>query len=213
MTIARWKVRFPRWPPKGCSPVTPIEPWGKQFFVYNAPKDVEIRGDPRCPPLDDVRPQWLRDEIAASLLQEGQCLADIEEPRAKAEVEHRQDAAAADDAPASETVLCATDFRQRPLMHLRPEEWRDLLAALPELRAELRRTQAEVDALDERGTIEQDFWKRREFIPDKYEEKNIGRMHNRRIFQRGKIGPKARERRTATTTDELERIAQRGRDE
>ena len=29
------KARFPFWPPPDASPVTPIEPWGKQFFVRN----------------------------------------------------------------------------------------------------------------------------------------------------------------------------------
>eukprot|EP00439_Symbiodinium_sp_Y106_P076279 s4_g15.t1 len=32
LTIHRWKARFPFWPPPDASPVTPIEPWGKQFF-------------------------------------------------------------------------------------------------------------------------------------------------------------------------------------
>ncbi|CAJ1410772.1 unnamed protein product [Effrenium voratum] len=33
LAIRRWQARFPFWPPPDASPVTPIEPWGKQFFA------------------------------------------------------------------------------------------------------------------------------------------------------------------------------------
>merc|ERR1719437_345883 len=101
--IRRWKARFPFWPPPDASPVTPIEPWGKQFFVYNAPPRVELKGDPRAPPLDDVRPAWVRDEDAASMLVEGEdlsALPDADPPRSA--IGCRAAAAAAEAEPGSE---------------------------------------------------------------------------------------------------------------
>ncbi|KAG6440093.1 hypothetical protein BBOV_III004745 [Babesia bovis T2Bo] len=33
------RMRLGPWPPEGASPLHPIEPWGKQFFVFNAMQD------------------------------------------------------------------------------------------------------------------------------------------------------------------------------
>ncbi|CAJ1410766.1 unnamed protein product [Effrenium voratum] len=73
-----------------------------------------------------------------------------------------------------EPLLCATDFRQRPLMFLRKEEWHALLAELPRLKEELRQRQAEIDAMDQRGEHMKDYLLRRKFILDKYGERKIG---------------------------------------
>lgn len=198
--IARWKAQFPYWPPKKASPVTPIEPWGKQFFVYNAPRGVEFRGDPRAPPLDGTRPPWVRDEDAASMLQEGEDLSLIGPDRSKqlGVVARRLESREAEAALHTETVLCCTDFRQRPLMYLRPAEWAELLKQLPVLRAQLRRCQQEVDALDQHGEVMKDHWLRRRHVVDKYEGRRIGNMnygkHVGRSYETGKIPPKTRER-------------------
>ena len=40
MELERWKARWPRWMPKDASPAMPIEPWGKNLFVYNAQKQA-----------------------------------------------------------------------------------------------------------------------------------------------------------------------------
>ncbi|GFE53098.1 hypothetical protein BaOVIS_005020 [Babesia ovis] len=33
------RMKLGAWPPEGASPLHPIEPWGKQFFVFNAMQD------------------------------------------------------------------------------------------------------------------------------------------------------------------------------
>jgi len=209
-------MRFPFWPPRGASPVTPIEPWGKQFFVYNAPRGVELRGDARAPPLDDIRPRWLQDENAASMLLPGEGL-DALGPPAHAEArtlqERRGEAQALESAPASsqETMLCATDFRQRPLLFLRPDEWSELLQQLPLLKEQMRQCQEEVNTLDERGAEMREYALRRKYIHDKHSEKKAGSMgkgsHFGRPYQTGKVGPRARERKVRVSTTELKRYS------
>ncbi|KAF4736745.1 hypothetical protein FOZ62_011975 [Perkinsus olseni] len=107
--IKRWQAKFRFWPPKDASPVQPIEPWGKQFFVYNARPNVELKGDPRRPDEDISRPKWMRDEIALSLLRPG------ENPNDYIMATHEKDLTPeeADENPEYqvETVLCITDFR------------------------------------------------------------------------------------------------------
>eukprot|EP00928_Gymnodinium_smaydae_P018526 TRINITY_DN17050_c0_g1_i1.p1 TRINITY_DN17050_c0_g1~~TRINITY_DN17050_c0_g1_i1.p1 ORF type:complete len:225 (+),score=29.31 TRINITY_DN17050_c0_g1_i1:67-741(+) len=199
LAIRRWKARFPHWPPKDASPVTPIEPWGKQFFVYNAPAGVDFRGDPRAPPLDALRPAWLRDEDAASMLREGESLESIADAPAEwgSEVERHRAASTAARSPATETVLCATDFRQRPLLYLKPDEWAEVLRQLPVLRERLRRCQAKVDEADERSAHMKEYWLRRRYVLDKFAYRQMGRdgMGNmERSYETGKIGPRARTR-------------------
>mmetsp|Transcript_3945 Transcript_3945/g.10868 ORF Transcript_3945/g.10868 Transcript_3945/m.10868 type:complete len:233 (-) Transcript_3945:96-794(-) len=211
LAIRRWKARFPFWPPQDASPVTPIEPWGKQFFVYNAPIGVELKGDPRAPPLDAVRPAWVRDEDAASMLLDGEDLSELPAPKHTQNSFGQRAAAAATNEAVSEgsaeTVLCATDFRQRPLLFLKPDEWAEFLQQLPSLREQLRRCQEDVDALDQRGAEMRDYALRRKYIPDKHQEKRQGRMGYGsgfgRSYETGKVGPRARERKTRVTGTEL----------
>ncbi|KAK1932935.1 hypothetical protein X943_001486 [Babesia divergens] len=33
------RMKLGQWPPEGASPLHPIEPWGKQFFVFNTQQD------------------------------------------------------------------------------------------------------------------------------------------------------------------------------
>lgn len=209
--IRRWQAQFPFWPPKKASPVTPIEPWGKQFFVYNAPRAVEFRGDPRAPPLDATRPSWVRDEDAASMLLAGEDLSMLGPKQRKPQpfTLRRVESMAAEADTDLHTVLCCTDFRQRPLMFLRPAEWAGFLQLLPALREQLRRCQEEVEALDEHGEILRDHFLRRRHIVDKYETKRIGNMKysqtDGRSYETGKIPPKTLDRRIQTTQKYLQK--------
>uniref|UniRef100_A0A7S2QR03 Uncharacterized protein n=1 Tax=Zooxanthella nutricula TaxID=1333877 RepID=A0A7S2QR03_9DINO len=207
--IRRWKARFPHWPPSDASPVTPIEPWGKQFFVYNAPAGVELRGDPRAPPLDDLRPRWVRDEIAAGMLRDGEDLSALPLGGPPPNI-FQQRAAARGARPGHETVLCATDYRQRPLLYLRPEEWSEFLRQLPRLKEQLRARQAEIDEQDEKGAAMREYALRRVHVLDKHESKQVGRMGGGRPYFSGKIPPKTRERMTPTVKTELARYGSQG---
>ncbi|KAF4735206.1 hypothetical protein FOZ63_019171, partial [Perkinsus olseni] len=120
--IKRWQAKFRFWPPKDASPVQPIEPWGKQFFVYNARPNVELKGDPRRPDEDISRPKWvpfiMRDEIALSLLRPGENPNDyimMSATFSLVAAVGRDDLTPeeADENPEYqvETVLCITDFR------------------------------------------------------------------------------------------------------
>eukprot|EP00405_Crypthecodinium_cohnii_P020863 CAMPEP_0206466084 /NCGR_PEP_ID=MMETSP0324_2-20121206/28239_1 /ASSEMBLY_ACC=CAM_ASM_000836 /TAXON_ID=2866 /ORGANISM="Crypthecodinium cohnii, Strain Seligo" /LENGTH=247 /DNA_ID=CAMNT_0053939115 /DNA_START=24 /DNA_END=764 /DNA_ORIENTATION=+ len=214
--ISRWQAQFPFWPPRDASPVTPIEPWGKQFFVYNAPKNVQMKGDPRAPTLDDVRPSWVRDQNAASmLLPEEDMSALPDAPEGKTLMARRLEAEEVDQQIGEETVLCATDFRQRPMMYMTKEEWHEFLKMLPELKAQMAKVQSEIEEADEKGEAMREYWLRRTYIHDKHEEKRVGRMGYGSSFGRsyfsGKVGPRARARFTPETTAELERYNE-GRD-
>ncbi|CAK0887124.1 unnamed protein product, partial [Prorocentrum cordatum] len=185
------------------------------FFVYNAPPGVEIRGDPRAPPLDDVRPAWVRDEDAASMLREDEDFSLLGNGRRTNPASSSMDRRAAVKAVANgdETVVCVTDFRQRPMLWLQPEEWAELLKMLPSLRQQLRTAERAVEELDEKGALMRDYNLRRQQIVDKHRDKRIGRMGYgdfRRPYETGKVGPKARARLVKTTKEELEDIAQRG---
>ncbi|CAE8711081.1 unnamed protein product, partial [Polarella glacialis] len=208
LSINRWKAKFPFWPPPDASPVTPIEPWGKQFFVYNAPPGTELLGDPRAPHLDDIRPAWIQDEDAAGMLREDEELSVL---GARPDADTLGGARSKNMAmkPGPETLLCATDYRQRPMMFLRHEEWREFVANLPAIRAELRRCQEAVDELDEKGEHMRDYLLRRKYVLDKYGERRIGSMGYGRTFgrswQTGKVGPRARERKVRLATSEIAR--------
>lgn len=145
LAISRWKSRYRHWPPKGSSPVTPIEPWGKQFFVYNAPRRALLHGDPRAPPLDDIRPAWVRDENMVSMMRgQGTHLRGVGAPTDhKTLVETRRAGQALNRKAGESTLLCCTDYRQRPLLFMKPEEWSAFLLHLPALKQQLRACQVE----------------------------------------------------------------------
>eukprot|EP00929_Paragymnodinium_shiwhaense_P078432 TRINITY_DN40648_c0_g1_i1.p2 TRINITY_DN40648_c0_g1~~TRINITY_DN40648_c0_g1_i1.p2 ORF type:complete len:239 (+),score=56.39 TRINITY_DN40648_c0_g1_i1:85-801(+) len=208
LQIQRWKARFPHWPPKDCSPVTPIEPWGKQFFVYNALPGVELRGDPRAPPVEDLRPAWLRDEDAASMLLDNEGLEKLGNAASGStatRVEAERLANSAARQTGSETVLCCTDFRQRPLVFLQPDEWRELLRQLPALKQRLRKCQERVDALDERGAHMREYYLKRKYLLDKFENRFMGTEvgTNGSSLDRGRIGQRARDRMIRISTELL----------
>merc|ERR1712138_266401 len=96
------------------------------------------------------------------------------------------------------------------MMFLRHDEWREFLAQLPRIRAELRRCQDAVEELDEKGDHMRDYLLKRKYVLDKYGEKRIGNMGYGRSFGRswftGKVGPRARERKIRLTTSELARL-------
>lgn len=74
----------------------------------------------------------------------------------------------------TETVLCITDFRQRPLLYLSPDEWAEFVTLLPALRSELKKYR---EKLEEMG-IEEEITEREKAlrlnVVDKYREKRIG---------------------------------------
>lgn len=115
--IKRFQARFPFWPPPDASPAIAIEPWGKQFFVYNGIRNVEIKSDSRAPEWGPTRPKWWQEDIALSLQLPG------EDPN---EVLSRVDSS--EDLNSSEnqthTHLCVTDFRRRPLFYLNSDEFK-----------------------------------------------------------------------------------------
>jgi len=111
--IRRWKARWPNWPPKDGSPPLAIEPWGKQFFVYR-----KERIERNAPTVEDIRPQWWRDEMNQRH-HEGEGVR-----------------------------LCITDFRQRPLTYLTKEEWEAFRAKIPFFLEELRKFEARVPPPD-----------------------------------------------------------------
>mmetsp|Transcript_16418 Transcript_16418/g.49421 ORF Transcript_16418/g.49421 Transcript_16418/m.49421 type:complete len:229 (-) Transcript_16418:56-742(-) len=210
IAIRRWKAKFPNWPPPDASPVTPVEPWGKQFFVYNAPDRVELRGDIRAPPLDAVRPAWVRDEDAASMLVEGEDLSALPQSPALTRRTIAATRSSGSSVEPAETVLCVTDFRQRPMLFLRPEEWAEVLQQLPRMREEMKRCKEAIDDADEVGSAERDYALRRTYVHDKHSEKRIGRMgygsSHRRSYETGKVGPRARAKKVPLTTHEMERL-------
>ena len=118
--MLRWQARFPRWIPKDASPSIPIEPFGKNLFIYNARPDVELHGDPRAPTWEDTRADWLLTEQRLSL----------GGPRAPAPLRQEE---ADDKAYQLETKLCVTDFRKRVLFYLSPHELEELAAQLGEI--------------------------------------------------------------------------------
>merc|ERR1739848_895938 len=140
------KLRWRFWPPNDASPPKPIEPWGKQFIVYNARRDVEIHGDPRAPTLEDIRPRWIQDEIVASMLTPADRMEVFTNP------EWLSPADADNPRNQSETKLCITDYRQRPLMYLSPDEWAEFLVALPALKEKLKEYR---EMLEEMGIEEE----------------------------------------------------------
>merc|ERR1712217_765535 len=106
-------------------------------------------------------------------------------------------------------MLCAPDYRQRPLMFLCSGEWADFRQHLPALREQMRRCQEEVDAKDERGAEMREYALRRKYALDKHADKRVGSMGYgssfRRSYETGKVPPRTRERRIRRTTTELER--------
>ncbi|CAL1173223.1 unnamed protein product [Cladocopium goreaui] len=180
------------------------------FVVYNAARGTEISGDPRAPVQEDLRPRWLRDEDAAAMLGD-EAIGDLGAlPKSQTAAARR--ASLAKMKPGPDTLICATDFRQRPLMFLRPEEWFTLLRELPQLREKLRQKQAEIDALDERGEHMKDYLLRRKYIVDKYGLRKIGvpgyGKMSRPYFSSGE-GIRARDRKISLANRVLEEINSR----
>eukprot|EP00434_Breviolum_minutum_P019760 symbB.v1.2.017436.t1/scaffold1360.1/size203234/7 len=188
--------------------------WELGFFyrmkVYNAAKDTEIFGDPRAPSSEELRPSWLRDENAVAMLGSEAVgeLGGLEKPKTTA----LQRETLAKMKPGPETLLCATDFRQRPMMFLRPEEWLIFLKELPSLLEKVRQKQAEIDAMDERGEHMKDYLLRRKYIFDKYGTRRIGVPGygdtGRPYFSSGE-GLRARERKIRLANRVLEEINSR----
>ena len=114
--IKRFQARYRNWPPQDASPVVAIEPWGKQFFVYNGIKNVEIQGDSRAPDWGNVRPQWWKEDIALSLLKPG------EDPNQVLKGERMPEEKLSEVENMTHTHLCVTDFRRRPLFYLSRDE-------------------------------------------------------------------------------------------
>ncbi|EPR60916.1 hypothetical protein TGPRC2_310500 [Toxoplasma gondii TgCatPRC2] len=119
------RMNLLNWPPEDASPLHPIEPWGRQFFVFNAFATIDPadwcgpRGPfPRLPPLAKPAPD------AATLAASPSSLLS-----ALRETEERS---------ATRTVMCVTDFAQRPLMFLGKDDFRALRENLPRIKEELK---------------------------------------------------------------------------
>jgi hypothetical protein len=146
--IKRFKAKHRFWPPPDSSPVIAIEPWGKQFFVYNGIKNVEIRGDPRAPDWGNTRPRWWREDIALSLLKDG------EDPNQVLEGEAMPEEMANKSDNMRYTTLCVTDFRKRPLMYLSREELGVIRENLQNIKAELQNFKAKLEGTSEAREME-----------------------------------------------------------
>lgn len=138
--IQRLRAKHRFWPPPDASPVIAIEPWGKQLFVYNGLKNLEVRGDARAPDWGATRPQWWREDVALSLLRPGESPAEVlsgesVDEESLNELENQ-----------THTHLCVTDFRRRPLMYLTRPELATLRSNLEFFKAELDKFGAQVRA-------------------------------------------------------------------
>jgi hypothetical protein len=133
LDIQRFKAKFRFWPPPDASPVIAIEPWGKQFFVYNGIKNVEIRGDSRAPDWGTTRPKWWREDIALSLLKPG------EDPNQVLSGESIPEEGLNYFQNQTQTHLCVTDFRKRPLMYLTRDELRVIRENLKNVEQEMEK--------------------------------------------------------------------------
>ena len=127
--IKQYQARFPFWPPRDASPVIPIEPWGKQFFVYNGIRNVEVRGDARAPDWGSARPRWWQEDIALSLQLPGE---DPNEIFSSPKTEELEEASSQ-----TSTHLCVTDFRKRPLIYLSIDELKTVRDNLKSIQLEM----------------------------------------------------------------------------
>ena len=166
--VVRNKAKYRFWPPPDASPVIPIEPWGKQFFVYNGAKNVEILGDSRAPEWGSTRPQWWREDIALSLLKEG------ENPNQVLSNETAPEEALNEPGNQTHPHVCVTDFRRRPLMYLSKEELKCITDNLDFIEAEMEKFGAQVrkNEAEEIEKLDADL------DDDKYMHIRRGRMMN-----------------------------------
>lgn len=131
--VARFKAKHRFWPPPDASPIIPIEPWGKQFFVYSGVRNVEIVGDARAPDWGSARPRWWREDIALSLLK------DDEDPNQILSNENVPEESLNEAENQTHAHLCVTDFRMRPLMYLSREELETLVNNLDHVKTEMEK--------------------------------------------------------------------------
>ena len=167
--IKRFRVKYRFWPPPDASPVVAIEPWGKQMFVYNGVKDVEIVGDPRAPDWGNTRPEWWRESIALSLLKPG------EDPNAVLSREKIPEETANRPENMTHTHLCITDFRRRPLMYLSAEEFGELRENLSFIKEQLSVFRKRLKTTNEAEEIEKLNFRLED---DKYMHIRRGRIMN-----------------------------------
>jgi hypothetical protein len=166
--IQRFKARFRFWPPPDASPVIPIEPWGKQLFVFNGIKDVEIKGDSRTPAWGATRPQWWREDIALSLLKPG------ESPTRVLTGEQMPEEALNEIHYQTNTHLAVADFRGRPLLFLSQNELRTIRENLGYIKDQLGKFKEhvkknEAEEIDKLNSVLED---------DKYMHIRRGRIMN-----------------------------------
>jgi hypothetical protein len=152
--VKYFRAQYKDWPPKDASPMHPIEPWGKTFFVHNFRPDVEWMNDKRAPGWHDIRGEWWQDDLYAGL---------------------SQGRGPAPETAANETKLCVTDFRRRPYLFFSRAELEHFLSEIPALKAKL----AEYELANENNKTEDDFdlfEAQRAVMPDKYSEKQRGKV-------------------------------------
>ena len=140
--VAREKARNRFWPPPDASPVVAIEPWGKQFFVYNSVRNVEIVGDSRAPDWGSTRPRWWREDIALSLLRKD------EDPNEVLSHETVDEQTLNSVENQTHAHLCVTDFRMRPLMYLSKQELETVLDNLDFVEGEMEKFRSRIPKND-----------------------------------------------------------------
>lgn len=170
--IQRFQAKFRFWPPPDASPPIAIEPWGKNLFVYNARKNVELRGDPRAPTWEHTRPDWLIEQQKLGLLLPGEDPNDFIFSTNQRDLpeeefnnsEHHQ-----------ETVLAVTDFRKRPLTFLSQEEFLALIDNMPLIMKMMEDVEKDCKALN------QEKEKENEIVRVQHVEHNVdtARVHRR----------------------------------
>ncbi|CDJ53041.1 hypothetical protein, conserved [Eimeria brunetti] len=146
--VAYKRMNYPTWPPPNSSPLHPIEPWGRQVFVfvpYAADVNASVTGPyPRLPPLRGPAPPSHRlsphleglAAAAAAAAERAAAAAAAGGPSgllsaagyAAAAAANRAAAAAATAAaaeiaagpllPAAAAALCVADCHRRPLLFL-----------------------------------------------------------------------------------------------
>jgi len=148
--LRRFQAKYPNWPPPDASPPIVLEPYGKNIFVYNSRRDVELRGDPRAVPWDDTRPDWVIEENKLSLLRKGEDPNDYILPHNKKHL----DLTEADCNMREnqlETVVCITDFRKRPITWLTADDFRFIKANLPKILKMMEDFEPVVEAMNKKA--------------------------------------------------------------
>lgn len=143
-----WKAKnfMSNWPPRDGTPIMPIEPYGKGFFVYNARKNVQGLGDPRAPCNEETaKPYWVKDDYIKEMKLFDKKMGVPKVDQANFEKEYRGDGMSQEEAEYNfekrdlAPMLCVVDYRSRVLGYLSKTEWIAFVKAIPKLKAQMVR--------------------------------------------------------------------------